>query len=81
MKRWLNKAEVVLGNHSDRLNAINIFPVADGDTGTNLYLTMRAAAAALGGPADSVETGNDVGAVLARAGQAAMERAREIPAR
>ena len=76
MKRWLNKAEVVLGNHSDRLNAINIFPVADGDTGTNLYLTMRAAAAALGAPADAVETGNDVGAVLARAGQAAMERAR-----
>jgi len=34
MKRWLGKAETTLGNHSDRLNAINIFPVADGDTGT-----------------------------------------------
>ena len=44
MKRWLGKAETTLGNHSDRLNAINIFPVADGDTGTNLYLTVRAAA-------------------------------------
>ena len=77
MKRWLSKAEVVLGNHSDRLNAINIFPVADGDTGTNLYLTVRAAVAALGGNAmESAETGNDVGAVLARAGQAAMEQAR-----
>ena len=42
MKRWLGKAETALGNHSDRLNAINIFPVADGDTGTNLYLTVRA---------------------------------------
>ena len=41
MKRWLGKAETTLGNHSDRLNAINIFPVADGDTGTNLYLTVR----------------------------------------
>ena len=30
MKRWLGKAETTLGNHSDRLNAINIFPVADG---------------------------------------------------
>ena len=46
MKRWLSKAETTLGNHSDRLNAINIFPVADGDTGTNLYLTVRAAARA-----------------------------------
>ncbi|MDQ0800815.1 dihydroxyacetone kinase-like predicted kinase [Arthrobacter sp. SLBN-112] len=26
MKRWLGKAETALGNHSDRLNAINIFP-------------------------------------------------------
>ncbi len=77
MKRWLGKAEVVLGNHSDRLNAINIFPVADGDTGTNLYLTVRAAVAALGGTAtDAAETGNDVGALLSRAGQAAMEQAR-----
>ncbi|BCW48852.1 hypothetical protein StoSoilB13_11940 [Arthrobacter sp. StoSoilB13] len=71
MKRWLGKTEVVLGNHSDRLNAINIFPVADGDTGTNLYLTARAAVAAVAGTAsDAVETGNDVGAVLSRAGQA-----------
>ncbi|MDR6436010.1 dihydroxyacetone kinase-like predicted kinase [Paenarthrobacter nicotinovorans] len=82
MKRWLGKAEVVLGNHSDRLNAINIFPVADGDTGTNLYLTVRAAVSALGGTAPdttetgTTETGNDVGGVLSRAGQAAMEQAR-----
>jgi hypothetical protein len=76
MKRWLGKAETTLGNHSDRLNAINIFPVADGDTGTNLYLTVRAAAHAGAGTAASAELQNDVGAVLARAGQAAMEQAR-----
>jgi dihydroxyacetone kinase-like predicted kinase len=100
MKRWLSKAETTLGNHSDRLNAINIFPVADGDTGTNLYLTVRAAAHALRetvpdtaampqitaellsadpavhvvGPPDPAH--NDVGAILSRAGQAAMEQAR-----
>ena len=84
MKRWLGKAETTLGNHSDRLNAINIFPVADGDTGTNLYLTVRAAAHA----ADAVVEGraattlaadpslHDVGAVLAQAGRVAMEQAR-----
>ncbi|GLB68485.1 hypothetical protein AHIS1636_29270 [Arthrobacter mangrovi] len=71
LKRWLGKAEVVLGNHSDRLNAINIFPVADGDTGTNLYLTVRSAALA----AAEAET-TDVGELLAAAGQAAMEEAR-----
>jgi dihydroxyacetone kinase-like predicted kinase len=102
MKRWLGKAETALGNHSDRLNAINIFPVADGDTGTNLYLTVRAAhralqdAAPAGAGQPPAEVGqearpepagqqaqfrqqaqlNDVGAVLARAGQAAMEKAK-----
>ncbi|HEY8701885.1 MAG TPA: DAK2 domain-containing protein [Arthrobacter sp.] len=81
MKRWLSKAETAIGNHSDRLNAINIFPVADGDTGTNLYLTVRAAARALhgagqGSPGHPDHGHHDVGAVLAQAGQAAMEQAR-----
>ncbi len=71
MKRWLSKAEESLGNHSDRLNAINIFPVADGDTGTNLYLTVRAAARAV----HHLET-QDLGDLLKAAGQAAMEDAR-----
>lgn len=75
MKRWLGQAETALGNHSDRLNAINIFPVADGDTGTNLYLTVRAAAQALA-IADAQPGPTDVGAVLATAGQAAMEDAK-----
>ncbi|MCC9145756.1 MULTISPECIES: DAK2 domain-containing protein [unclassified Arthrobacter] len=71
MKRWLSNAEVSLGNHSDRLNAINIFPVADGDTGTNLYLTLRAASSA----AAAADT-SDIGELLGTAGRAAMESAR-----
>ncbi|KHL00481.1 DAK2 domain-containing protein [Sinomonas humi] len=71
MRRWLGMAETVLANHSDRLNAINIFPVPDGDTGTNLYLTARAAAQAAAA-ADS----QDLGIVVGAAGQAAMEEAR-----
>ncbi len=31
---WLEK-------HTEAVNAINVFPVPDGDTGTNMYLTMR----------------------------------------
>ncbi len=64
-------AEQTLANHSDRLNAINIYPVADADTGTNLYLTIRAASQAV---AESEPA--DVGATLAIAGRAAIEQAR-----
>jgi len=27
--------------HRNQLNRINVFPVADGDTGSNLYSTMK----------------------------------------
>ena len=30
-----------LERHVDQVNAINVFPVPDGDTGTNMYLTVR----------------------------------------
>ncbi|WP_246165361.1 DAK2 domain-containing protein [Arthrobacter yangruifuii] len=71
LKRWLSNAEISLGNHSDRLNAINIFPVADGDTGTNLYLTLCAASKAA-----AEEDTADIGELLGIAGRAAMESAR-----
>ena len=29
--------------HRDLLNELNVYPVPDGDTGTNLYLTLRGA--------------------------------------
>ncbi|WP_234399392.1 DAK2 domain-containing protein [Psychromicrobium lacuslunae] len=71
IRRWLARSEETLGNHSDRLNAINIFPVADGDTGTNLYLTVRAANRA----AQECQS-SDLGVLLSVAAQAAMEEAR-----
>jgi dihydroxyacetone kinase-like predicted kinase len=70
LRRWLVRAAESLGNHSDRLNAINIFPVADGDTGTNLYLTVRAAA-----DAAAEGNGQDLGELLAGSGRSAMEDA------
>jgi hypothetical protein len=70
MRRWLADAETALANHSDRLNAINIFPVADGDTGTNLYHTVRAASTTA-----AATEGTDLGLLLGAAGQAAMEEA------
>ncbi len=71
VRRWLAMAEQTLANHSDRLNAINIYPVADADTGTNLYLTVRAAVQGLAELEPS-----DVGTTMAAAGRAAMEQAR-----
>lgn len=72
---WLHTAETSLANSSDRLNAINIFPVADGDTGSNLYYTVSAARKALNdvAPEDAPET---LGDALHIAGNAAMDGAR-----
>src|SRR5579859_2731581 len=39
-----------LGQHQAAINALNVFPVPDGDTGTNMHMTMQAAVASL--PAD-----------------------------
>jgi uncharacterized protein len=37
-----------LQRHIDAINALNVFPVPDGDTGTNMSLTMKAALAEVG---------------------------------
>ena len=71
IKGWLERSVESLGNHSDRLNAINVFPVADGDTGTNLYLTARA-----GHDAVSALESKDIGGFLDIAARAAMESAK-----
>ena len=38
-------ASSLLQRHVQALNAINVFPVPDGDTGTNMHLTLQAAVA------------------------------------
>jgi len=68
---WLKLAESALGNNSDRLNAINIFPVPDGDTGSNLYHTVAAATRAL----EDVDEDACVGQALAVAATAALDHA------
>ncbi len=35
--------------HQDRLNRLNVYPVPDGDTGTNMALTLESVVAALDG--------------------------------
>ncbi len=55
LRRLFQQALDWLSRHQAEVNAINVFPVPDGDTGTNMTLTMRAALeAASGAPAPSV---------------------------
>jgi len=48
LARWAAAAVAALEGHRAEIDRINVFPVADRDTGTNMLLTMRAAAAACG---------------------------------
>lgn len=45
--RWCSFALDALGRNREDIDAINVYPVADGDTGTNLYLTVESAAQAV----------------------------------
>ena len=42
---WADAAVGALIAHTDEINKLNVFPVADADTGTNMLFTMRAAVA------------------------------------
>ncbi len=43
MKELFRSAAHWLERHANTINALNVFPVPDGDTGTNMLLTMRSA--------------------------------------
>lgn len=43
LRRWAFRAEAALKDCRRRLDALNVFPVPDGDTGTNLFMTVHAA--------------------------------------
>jgi len=47
MLRFADLATADLGEAREEIDALNVFPVPDGDTGTNMFLTMSAARDAL----------------------------------
>ena len=47
LKRALEAAKAKLEEHIDEVNALNVFPVPDGDTGINMFLTMESAVEAM----------------------------------
>ncbi|MET8001975.1 DAK2 domain-containing protein [Nonomuraea glycinis] len=55
VRRWARLAADALGRARADIDALNVFPVADGDTGTNLYLTMLSAAEAVEELPDDVD--------------------------
>lgn len=65
LRDWADAAVGDLLTHTDEINRLNVFPVADSDTGTNMLFTMRAALAEAG---PAVDTGDvtQVAAALSR---------------
>ncbi|MEU3525700.1 DAK2 domain-containing protein [Streptomyces sp. NPDC038707] len=47
VRTWCSLALRAVGRAREEIDAINVYPVADGDTGTNLYLTLESAATAV----------------------------------
>ncbi|TMB99006.1 MAG: DAK2 domain-containing protein, partial [Chloroflexi bacterium] len=60
-----------LEHHVEQVNALNVFPVPDGDTGTNMFLTMRSTVHEADGCRDT-----SAGAVLAAMSHGALMGAR-----
>jgi uncharacterized protein len=70
LRDWAHTSVGDLITHTDEINRLNVFPVADADTGTNMLFTMRAAWA----QADA--GGGDVGEVAAALADGALHGAR-----
>jgi len=72
VRRWSHAAADALALHRDEINDLNVYPIADGDAGTNLTLTLRSAAEAVSGDrsagAGSVLRAMAQGAVLGAQG-------------
>jgi uncharacterized protein len=47
LRRWCDLAFEALAAAREEIDALNVYPVPDGDTGTNLYLTFEAAREAM----------------------------------
>jgi DAK2 domain fusion protein YloV len=69
VRRWSRAAVTALAAHRDEIDALNVYPVPDSDTGSNLLTTLRAADAALAGATPAA--GDPVTALALLAGGAA----------
>jgi len=72
LREWAHTSVGDLIAHTDEINRLNVFPVADADTGTNMLFTMRAAWA----QADASPGTGDVAQVAAALADGALHGAR-----
>ncbi len=72
LRAWAHAAVDDLITHTDEINRLNVFPVADADTGTNMLFTMRSAWAHV----DAEPVGSDVAAVASALAAGALQGAR-----
>jgi DAK2 domain fusion protein YloV len=72
LREWAHTSVGDLIAHTDEINRLNVFPVADADTGTNMLFTMRAAWA----QADAWPDTGDVAQVAAALADGALHGAR-----
>lgn len=66
VRTWVRGATAALQRERGAIDRVNVFPVADADTGSNLYLTLREGDRAVAAAPDGA-TGPELLAVLARA--------------
>ncbi len=66
LENWALLALADMGVHRRAIDALNVFPVPDGDTGTNMYLTLESGVDAMKGAAGSGNAGEIRLAALAR---------------
>ena len=72
LREWAHTSVSDLIAHTDEINRLNVFPVADADTGTNMLFTMRGAWA----EADALARDSGVAGVTAALARGALHGAR-----
>ncbi|MET9084100.1 DAK2 domain-containing protein [Streptomyces sp. NPDC004237] len=60
VRTWCGLSLGALGRAREEIDAINVYPVADGDTGTNLYLTLESATGAVEAVFAGYELGEEI---------------------
>lgn len=60
VRRWCSLAVDLVRRHEQELNDLNVYPVPDGDTGTNLLMTLQAAERALVDMSEELPAGDSL---------------------
>lgn len=72
VRAWAEASLAALGDERATIDALNVFPVPDGDTGTNMFLTVESACSAIEEACDEIDAAgrrprvDEVAAAMAR---------------